>query len=84
MLTGEAVLVEDQGRTPVRAGDICIWPKASTDGHHLINESDLDCSFLAIGGPVCTGGGYSDIDMVFTGDAQYLHRDGRPYEARSV
>ena len=79
MLAGEAVLVEDEGRTLLRAGDICAWPKACTNGHHLINESSEDCSFLAIGGPVCTGGGYSDIDMRFTSDAQYIHRDGTPY-----
>ena len=81
MLTGEAVLVEDAGRTPLRPGDICAWPGGKIDGHHLINESQADCSFLVVAGGARTGGGYSDIDMMFTEDA-YLHKDGTPYPAK--
>ena len=40
MIEGEAVLVEDEGRTSSRAGDIAAWPKGAANGHHLINESD--------------------------------------------
>ncbi len=83
MLSGEAVLVEDDGRSVLRPGDICAWPKGKTNGHHLINESDADCSFVVISGGVRTGGGYSDIDMMFTADS-YLRKDGTPYEARRV
>ena len=83
MVAGEAVLIEDDGRTPMRAGDIAAWPKGSTNGHHLINESDMDCVFVAIGGGnrVDTGGGYSDIDMLFTADGRYVHKDGCDYGA---
>ena len=81
MLTGEAVLVEDDGRTALRAGDICAWPAGSRNGHHLINESAEDCSFVVVSaGDREAGGGYSDIDMVFEA-GRYLHRDGTPYEA---
>jgi len=79
MLSGEAVLVEDEGRKTLRPGDICAWPKGSTNGHHLRNESDADCSFVVISGGKRTGGGYSDIDMMFTADS-YLRKDGTPYE----
>jgi len=79
MLSGEAVLVEDDGRTVMRAGDIAAWPKGSTNGHHLCNESDADCSFIVVGGGTNTGGGYSDIDMLFTADNRYVHKDGTPY-----
>ena len=84
MLTGEAVLVEDGGRTLLKPGDICAWPKGATDGHHLINESDADCSFVAIsaGNPDGTGA-YSDIDMKFEG-AGYFHKDGTPYPAQRM
>lgn len=84
MIAGEAVLVEDAGRTPMRAGDIAVWPKGSTNGHHLINESDSDCVFVALGGGdrVDTGGGYSDIDMLFTADGRYTTKDGRDYAAK--
>ena len=78
MLSGEAVLVEDDGRTVLRAGDICAWPKGVENGHHLINESDADCCFIALSAGVRTSGGYSDIDMVMTDNA-FLHRDGTPF-----
>ena len=45
----------------------------------LINESDSDCSFVVVGGGTNTGGGYSDIDMMFTADNRYVHKDGLPY-----
>ena len=81
MLSGTAVLVEDTGRTVLNAGDICAWPKGSTNGHHLRNESDSDCVFVAISGGERTGGGYSDIDMMFTADS-YLRKDGTPYAGK--
>jgi uncharacterized cupin superfamily protein len=80
MLSGEAVLVEDDGRTILRAGDCAAWPKGSTNGHHLRNESQDDCVFVVVGGGKNTGGGYSDIDMMFTVDNRYVHKDGTPYE----
>jgi len=79
MLAGEAVLVEDDGRTVLRPGDCASWPKGSTNGHHLINESDMDCVFLCVGGGTNTGGGYSDIDLMFTPEGTYVHKDGSPY-----
>jgi uncharacterized cupin superfamily protein len=81
MISGEAVLVEDAGRTVLRAGDICVWPAGSTNGHHLRNESDADCAYLVVGGGQRTGGGYSDIDMLFTADG-YTRKDGTPYDAK--
>lgn len=77
-VSGEAVLVEDKGRTVLQTGDVCAWPAGVQNGHHLINESGEDCVFVVISGGERTTGGYSDIDMVFTPDA-YLHRDGTPY-----
>jgi uncharacterized cupin superfamily protein len=79
MLSGEAVLVEDDGRSVLRSGDIAAWPKGTGVGHHLINESDSDCSFVVVGGGTNTGGGYSDIDMMFTADNRYVHKDGSPF-----
>lgn len=84
MLTGEAVLVEDQGPVTLRAGDVAAFPKGTGNGHHLRNESDHDCCFVVIGGGTRTGGGYSDIDMLFTADSEYVHKDGTPYAARRV
>ena len=78
LLAGTAVLVEDDGSTVLKPGDVCAWPKGSTNGHHLRNDSDTDCAFIAVSGGERTGGGYSDIDMMFTADT-YLHKDGTPY-----
>lgn len=79
MIAGEAVLVEDGGETVVRAGDVLGWPAGRADGHHLINRSNHDCVFVAIGAGNKNGSGaYSDIDMMFSGDG-YFHKDGTPY-----
>jgi len=79
MLTGEAVLMEDEGPIPLRPGDICAWPAGATNGHHIRNDSAADCSFVVIGGGERTGGGYSDIDMLFTADGRYVRKDGTDY-----
>ena len=79
LLSGEAILVEDEGRTILRPGDMAGWAKGTGIGHHVINESDEDCAFVVFGGGTNTGGGYSDIDMLFTTDNRYVHKDGTPY-----
>lgn len=84
MLTGEAVLVEDSGRTLLRAGDVCAWPKGVTDGHHLVNESDSECSFIAVSAGNRNGtGAYSEIDMKFDGSG-YFRKDGTPYPTERI
>lgn len=84
MLSGEAVLVEDGGRTVLRPGDICAWPKGIANGHHLINESAADCSFVCVSAGNSDGtGAYSDIDMRFDGK-EYSHKDGTPYPTRRM
>ena len=84
MLTGEAVLVEDEIETILKAGDCAAWPKGITNGHHLINRSDSDCCFVVVSGGESTGGGYSDIDMMFTADGRYVRKDGTDYAAGRV
>ena len=81
MIAGEAVLVEEEGRTLLRAGDCAAFPKGTGNGHHLVNESAADCTFVVVGAGTNTGGGYSDIDMLFTADNRYTHKDGTPYDA---
>ena len=75
----EAVLVEDEGRSVLRAGDCAAFPKGVRNGHHLRNESEEDCAFIVVGGGTHIGGAYSDIDMMFTADGAYVHKDGTPY-----
>jgi uncharacterized cupin superfamily protein len=79
MLSGEAVLIEDGGRSVIRPGDVCAWPADAEDGHNLINETDQDCVFVAISAGPDNGGSYPDIDMCWTADGSYRHKDGTPY-----
>jgi uncharacterized cupin superfamily protein len=80
MLSGEAVLVEDDGETVLRAGDIAVWPKGVQNGHCLQNRSEADCSLIAIsaGDSANDHGEYPDIDLKFAPEG-YLHKDGTPY-----
>jgi uncharacterized cupin superfamily protein len=82
VLSGAATLIEDDGETELVAGDIVAWPKGVRNGHHLVNRGDTPCTFVAIGAGSEMGGAYSDIDMIFTPDGSYAHRDGTPYAAR--
>ncbi|MCP1468354.1 putative cupin superfamily protein [Sphingobium sp. OAS761] len=78
MLAGEAVLVEDGSRTAMRPGDMAAFPKGEPNGHHLVNESDADCLFLAFGRPPLGDCHYADIDMVWTGGS-YRRTDGSDF-----
>ena len=79
MIEGEAVMVEDEGRTMLKPGDLVAWPKGVRNGHHLINESGAPCRFVCFGGVDRTWGEYSDIDMRFNPDNSYSRKDGTPY-----
>ncbi len=83
MLSGEAVLVEDQGETVIRPGDVVAWAAGAQNGHHLQNRSDTDCVFVAIsaGQKDKDGGEYPDIDMVFDAEG-YARKDGTRYAAK--
>ena len=79
MLSGEAVLVDDAGETPLRAGDVAVFRKNDGNGHCLRNSGDADCTFVAIGRPPTSTCHYPDIDLRFPGTGGYTHTDGTPY-----
>ena len=79
MISGEAVLVEDEGRTELQPGDCAAFPAGATNAHHLRNESQSDCTFVVVGSGAGGAGGYSDIDMMWTADGKYVRKDGTPY-----
>ncbi|MFC3712701.1 cupin domain-containing protein [Sphingoaurantiacus capsulatus] len=81
MVAGEAMLITDVGETLMRPGDCAAFKAGVTDAHHLVNRSDADALFLAVGpdkpSDSCT---YPDIDMHLPrNDGGYTHTDGRPY-----
>ena len=80
MVAGEAVLVDDHGRAPVRVGDCAVFPKGDGNGHCLVNESDAPCAFVVMSLPETTACHYPDIDLHVDGPTQrYTHKDGTPY-----
>ncbi len=79
ILEGEAVLVEDEGETVLRPGDIAVFPKAVANGHHLINKADAPCRLIAIGKTVGSVCHYPDIDMISDPGKGFVHRDGAPF-----
>lgn len=80
MLSGEAVLVEDEGETVMRPGDVAAFPKGVANGHHLINRSARDCVFVAVGRMADSDCHYPDIDLHLDGPSgRFTRRDGTPY-----
>lgn len=85
VIEGEAVLVEDDGETILRAGDAATFKAGVENGHMLVNRSSEDVVFLEIGTraskEVST---YTDqsVDLEMRNDGagwQAYHRNGRPY-----
>ena len=80
MIAGEAVLVENEGETVLRAGDVAAFPKGIPNGHHLVNRSGADCVFVAIGKPPASDCHYPDVDMHLDGaTGRFTRKDGTPY-----
>ncbi|HEX7081608.1 MAG TPA: cupin domain-containing protein [Gammaproteobacteria bacterium] len=88
VLSGEVVLVEDEGETVLGPGDCAAWKAGVRNGHHLVNRSSEDARLLVVGTRDDTDWGeYPDIDLRFGpalepggGPAgRYTHKDGTPY-----
>jgi uncharacterized cupin superfamily protein len=85
MIAGEAVLIENEGETIVRPGDVLAWAAGVENGHRLHNRSDTDCIFVAVsaGDKDRDSGEYPDIDMVFDPDG-YARKDGTRYPTERI
>lgn len=81
ILDGEAVLLEEEGETVMRAGDCAAFPKDRPNGHHLVNRGKSNCSFLAIDSGAREGDcHYPDVDLHWDNAGQrYTRKDGTPY-----
>ena len=49
VLDGEVVMITDEGETVLGAGDCAAFPAGEANGHHLVNRSDADASYLEMG-----------------------------------
>ena len=82
VVSGEVVLIEDEGETVLRAGDCAGFKAGVPNGHKIENRSKHEAVLLEVGSRLPTEDAcdYPDIDMIFPkGAARYFHRDGTPY-----
>jgi len=84
VLSGEVVLVTDEGEETLHAGDAAGFKAGDANGHCLQNRSAADALVLEIGTRVPDDAAYyPDLDLVAPAGgvpAIYTHRDGTPYE----
>ncbi|WP_339348164.1 cupin domain-containing protein [uncultured Sphingomonas sp.] len=71
ILSGAAVLVDDHGTHPMRAGDIAVFPKGDGNAHHLRNDGDEPCVLFAVSRPEASTVHYPDIAMRWHPDTGY-------------
>ena len=76
ILSGTIPLVDDTGRTTLKAGDIATFRKGDGNAHHLRNEGDADCVMLAISLPERSPVHYPDIAMTWTPEGGLRRDDG--------
>ncbi|QIG81824.1 cupin domain-containing protein [Stakelama tenebrarum] len=80
MLSGEAVLVDDEGEHVMRAGDCAAFPRGEANGHVLQNRGDADCVFVAVGRPSASDCHYPDIDMHLFEGQGFRRKDGSGFD----
>ncbi len=86
VVSGEVVLVTDQGEELLKAGDCAAFAKGVADGHHLVNKGTAPAICLEIGTrtpddtDICQ---YPDVDLVWDGPrGTYTNRKGEAYPPR--
>ena len=80
MLSGEAVLIENEGETIMRPGDAATFKAGVANGHTLINRGTVDAVFLEVGTRAATEiAEYPDVDMRAVNDGSglvFTRKDG--------
>lgn len=80
VLTGELVLVTDDGEQTVGPGMAVGFPKANPNGHHFVNRGAAPAVYLEIGSRHAGDSSvYSDVDLVYDPHAGFVTKDGKPY-----
>lgn len=85
MVSGELVLVDEDGETPMRPGDCACFPAGEANGHHLVNRGDREARFLVVGTRTPREvAHYPDIDLRYELDEagpRFTRADGSPLGA---
>jgi uncharacterized cupin superfamily protein len=83
ILSGECVLIEDEGKTILKAGDCAGWKANVPNGHCIVNNSDGDVILLEVGTRASSERAhYPGSDLKFERDGntlRVLHKDGTAY-----
>lgn len=80
ILSGRAVLIDDDGRTEMGPGDVAVFPKGDGNGHRLVNETEAQCVFVAVGRTAEGPCHYPDIDLHLPGGGSgYTRKNGGQY-----
>jgi len=84
VLEGEVVLVEDDGETVLKSGDAAGFKANSRIGHHLVNRSTNDATYLEIGTRAkYERVEYPDVDLMVVRDDEgmrYTRKNGEAYK----
>ncbi len=79
VLSGHAILVDEDGEHPMGPGDCAAFPAGQANGHVLQNRSDADCVLIAVGRPTATDCHYPDIDMHLFDGVGFRRKDGSAF-----
>jgi len=84
VVSGEVVLVTDQGEETLVAGDCAAFPGGVPNGHQIVNRGTALAVCLEVGSRIeGDSAAYPDIDLLYDGKTgRYTHRDGTPYPER--
>ena len=85
VLSGELILVTNDGEQTLTAGMAAGFPAGVADGHHLINRSNSDAIYLEIGDRTpADQANYPDEDLVAKDSPNgwvFTHKDGSLYKS---
>ena len=84
VVSGELVLITDEGEQTLIPGGMAGFAAGRANGHHLVNRSDAPATYLEIGDKSTPDRAeYPDEDLVCVptadGDRQFERRDGSDY-----
>jgi len=85
ILSGAPTLIDKTGETLLKPGDSCAHPAGDGNGHHLINRTNEEVTFLIMGtrNPEQDHVHYPDVDLDLPANGtvtrKTFHKDGTPY-----
>lgn len=83
VLSGELVLITNEGETVLKSGMAAGFPASVADAHHLVNRSDAPATYLEIGTRSADEDAtYPDVDLRLEkrgGKPAFFHKSGEPY-----